>query len=249
MARISASLHGDEQAFEALPEFYRKVVERINAVDLGFDKIGNDFTAISKKYVELKQEIEKPAKVNIDPNTALLQSISETVQSVMTELPAEIERAKQFLSGADGQLVVKVSLTEAQEKLENFIKSAKKNYSVSPKFVESTIVSQLQALADTGNATAESLLNAWGKTEDKFFTFIANAKDAVEMLGVAPETFNSTIEQLYRKIKDVDPLTGKITEQAKKAHKAMQEWNNLSFSKLTQSLEILKKAMLQKMLV
>ncbi|MBQ3454993.1 MAG: phage tail tape measure protein [Synergistaceae bacterium] len=242
LTHISAALYGSEQDFEALPEFWRKVAERINAVSNGLDKLGIEFMVISDKYSQLKQEIEKPLATQIDPNTALLQSISATVQSVMTELPAEIERAKQFLSGADGELVVQVSLTEAQEKLENFIKSAKKEYSVSPKFVESTIISQLQALADSGNAIAESLLNSWGKTEDKFFTFIANATDAVEMLGTAPETFDTTIEQLYRKIKDIDPLTGRITEQAKKAHKAMKEWNNLSFSKLTESIEALKKA-------
>ena len=43
----------------------------------------------------------------------------------MGGLSSEIERANKFLAGSDGKLVAQVSLSQAQKKLEGFVKTAK----------------------------------------------------------------------------------------------------------------------------
>ena len=43
-------------------------------------------------------------------------------------------------------------------------------------------------------------------------------------------------------IQKIDPLTGKVTEQFKKAHAALKEWANVTFDKVAQRIQKLRKA-------
>lgn len=240
MARISAALHGSEQDFEALPEFYRKVVERINALDLGVDKIGNEFAAISQKYVELKQEIEKPVKV--DEGTAFLEDISANIRAITAELPTEIERANKFLNGSEGQLSVQVSLAQAQKKLEAFTKSAAEKYNLPQDIVKSALLERLNELALTGDETAQSLINGFGGVRASLGVFLTNAQEAINYLGASPDKFMPALNSMMKGIQRIDPLTGKVTEQFKKAHDALKQWSNVTFDQLASRIQRLRRA-------
>ena len=68
------------------------------------------------------------------------------------------------------------------------------------------------------------------------------ARDYVEYLNVDPEKFTPALEKMAKGLQKIDPLTGKITEGFKKAHNALKEWANVTFDKVAQKIQKLKKA-------
>lgn len=115
LRQISNALHGDEAAFESLPEPLKKATEHINALDSGLNKLGIDFYGISQKYREFKQEIEKPIKK--DEASAFFEELNANIKNIVGGLSSEIERANKFLAGSDGKLVAQVSLSQAHKYL------------------------------------------------------------------------------------------------------------------------------------
>ena len=156
LRQITAALQGDEKAFEALPEHLKKVTEHINAVDAGLVRYGVDLYGITQKYREFRKEVEKPAQR--DESSVFLEEMFASIKSIMTDLPAEIERANKFLSGSNGQLAVQVSLTQAEKKLDTFVKTASEKYSLPEDIVKESTIKRLNDLAQAGNATAQSLI-------------------------------------------------------------------------------------------
>ncbi|MBQ3455399.1 MAG: hypothetical protein IJG36_03085, partial [Synergistaceae bacterium] len=240
LRQITAALHGDEQAFEALPEHLRKVTEHINAVDSGLTRLGIDFYGITQKYREFRKEAEKPAQK--DESTVFLEEMSASIKSIMADLPAEIERANKFLGGANGQLAVNVSLSKAQSKLDNFVKTASEKYALPKEIVGNALFQQLEKLAQAGNNTAQALINGWKGAGDSLDTFLADAKDAITYLEASPDKFLPSLRSLMNNIQKIDPLTGKVTEGFKKAHAALVQWSKTTFDGLMNRISKLSKA-------
>lgn len=240
LRQITAALQGDEKAFEALPEHLKKVTEHINAVDAGLVRYGVDLYGITQKYREFRKEVEKPAQR--DESAVFLEEMSASIKSIMTDLPAEIERANKFLSGSNGQLAVQVSLTQAEKKLDAFVKTASEKYSLPENIVKESTIKRLNDLAQAGNATAQSLINGWNSAGDTIDTFLSNAKDAINYLGASPEKFMPALQKLMAGIQKIDPLTGKVTAGFKKAHDALKEWGKITFDSLINRISKLRRA-------
>ena len=73
------------------------------------------------------------------------------------------------------------------------------------------------------------------------FTFCASA-NPVTYLGASPSKFTHALNSLMKNIQKIDPLTGRVTEAFKKGHDALKEWANVTFDKLSQRIQRLKKA-------
>lgn len=240
LSKISGALQGSEKDFEALPEFWRKVAERINALDIGPFKFEGKLYSILEKYKQLKQAIEKPVKV--DESTAFLDDISASIRAITAELPTEIERANKFLNGSEGQLSVQVSLAQAQKKLEAFTKSVAEKYNIPQDIVKSALLERLNELALTGDETAQSLINGFGGVGASLGVFLTNAQEAINYLGASPDKFMPALNSMMNGIQRIDPLTGKVTEQFKKAHDALKQWSNVTFDQLASRIQRLRRA-------
>lgn len=240
LRQITAALQGDEKAFEALPEHLKKVTEHLNAVDAGLVRYGVDLYGITQKYREFRKEVEKPAQR--DESAVFLEEMAASIKSIMTDLPAEIERANKFLSGSNGQLAVQVSLTQAEKKLDAFVKTASEKYSLPEDIVKESTIKRLNDLAQAGNATAQSLINGWNSAGNALDTFLSDAKDAINYLGASPENFIPALNKLMNGIQKLDPITGKVTESFKKAHDALKQWSKITFDSLMNRIGKLRKA-------
>lgn len=69
-----------------------------------------------------------------------------------------------------------------------------------------------------------------------------SAQDAVKYLGASPEKFTPALNSLTKGIQKIDPLTGKVTEQFKKAYDALKQWASVTFDQLAQRIQRIKKA-------
>ena len=100
----------------------------------------------------------------------------------------------------------------------------------------------MKELAAQGSRTAQSLAVNWENSGRGFDDFLQKAKDYVTYMGTAPEKFTPTLEKMAKGIQKIDPLTGKVTEQFKKAYAALKEWANVTFDKVAQRIQKIKKA-------
>ena len=64
----------------------------------------------------------------------------------------------------------------------------------------------------------------------------------INYLGASPQKFLPALNSLAKNIQKIDPATGKITEQFKKAHDALKQWSNITFDKLTKRIQNMRKA-------
>lgn len=240
LRQVSNALHGDEAAFEALPEPLKKATEHINALDAGLNKFGIDFYGISQKYREFKQELEKPVKK--DEVSVFFGELDTGIKDITESLSGEIERANKFLGGANGQLAVNVSFSQAQKKLEGFVKSVKDKYALPEDIVKASLINRLNDFAKAGNETAKSLADGFSGAGNSLDEFLNNAQEAIKYLEVSPDKFMPALNKMMAGIQKIDPLTGKVTEKFKKAYDALKQWSNVSFGQLENRLQRLRKA-------
>lgn len=240
LRQVSNALHGDEAAFEALPEPLKKATEHINALDAGLNKFGIDFYGISQKYREFKQELEKPVKK--DEVSVFFGELDTGIKDITESLSGEIERANKFLGGANGQLAVNVSFSQAQKKLEGFVKSVKDKYALPEDIVKASLINRLNDFAKAGNETAKSLADGFSGVGNSLDEFLNNAQEAIKYLEVSPDKFMPALNKMMAGIQKIDPLTGKVTEKFKKAYDALKQWSSVSFGQLENRLQRLRKA-------
>lgn len=240
LKKITKSLQGSEKDFEALPEIFRRVTERINAMNMAADEGGIHLLGMFAKFKQFNDEIQKP--IQQDERISFLTDIAKGVQTLTTELTAEIERANKLLNSPDGQLVAQVSLTSAQKKLEDFIKTASEKYALPKDLVKESILQRLTDLASKGDDVAQSLSNAFGGAGTALNNFLQNAQEAITYLGASPEKFMPALNTMMKGIQRIDPLTGKVTEQFKKAHNALKQWANVTFDQLANRIQRLRRA-------
>ena len=225
---------------EALPKFWQAVAERINQMNMAADEGGFHLLSMFAKVRQLKQETESLNSKN--EAGYFFSDLRSSLKDIMTSLPQEIERAQNFLNGSDGQLAVKISLTQAQAKLENFVKSASEKYSLPEDIVKASLIENLNSLADKGNNAALSIVDGFGGASNALDTFLANAQEAITYLQASPDKFLPALNSMMNGIQRIDPLTGKVTEQFKKAHEALKQWGNVTFDQLSNRIQRLRKA-------
>ena len=161
---------------------------------------------------------------------------------MLDTVPANIEKFQEFLGGQNIELPVNLSLEQAQAQIQELSKSIGEKFNIPADIVSSAIFSRLQILADKGNKTAQSLRNGWKNSTEALDNFMQSAQDAVKYLGASPEKFSPALNSLTKGIQKIDPLTGKVTEQFKKAYDALKQWSTLTFDQLSQRIQRLRKA-------
>lgn len=239
-AQITAALHGNKEAYKGLPNIFQKVTEHINQVNMALGK-GNSalyYTIIECK--NLQRELDKMKPQN--KVKTFFEEMNANLRNVLLNIPAQIKEANKYLRGSNGQLAIQVSLKQAQEALNKFVKDAADKYAIPEDIVKQPILNSLKEFAIHGNKTAKLLYEAWGDVDKHFNEFFDSAKDAINYLGEAPQSFTPALTHLINGIQRIDPITGKLTEKFKKAHDALKEWANVTFDKLTNRIQKLRKA-------
>ena len=237
---ISKALQGDYKTFEGLDKSGKEIVARLH--DMGI-QAGNASTKINelvKNYKKLQEEENN--KKTINKFSQFNEDIVKSINQLIEDIPKNISDAQKYLSGNKLDFVLNLELGNAQKSLEGFIKSASEQYNISESIVGEQVFTRLKELAAQGNTTAQSLANGWKDATRDLDEFSQKAHDYVEYLGVAPEKFTPAIEKMAKGIQKIDPLTGKVTEQFKKAHAALKEWANVTFDKVAQRIQKLRKA-------
>lgn len=241
-AQISRALQGNNEEFQQLPDFWKKVTEQLYDMGVHAGKAKTSIDALMYLYKNFKQSINKPDDKQKSEFEVFNDEINGSISALLKDFPAALERSKQFLNGSDYNLAVQVSLEQAQNQLQEFSKSIADKYSIPENIVSANLITRLKDLAGQGNKTASSLMNGWKGANNSLDTFLQNAHEAISYLGASPEHFAPALQKLTNGIQKIDPITGKVTEQFKKAYQALKEWSNITFDQLSQRIQRLRKA-------
>ena len=240
LRKITQALQGNKEAFNELPEHIKKVAEELYHMEI---RAGQVTGSIGDLIIAWKKLQKDTGNLNTpDEFATFAQEITASINSLINEIPDNIERLQKFLGGHDLELPVNVSLAQANKQLQELSKSIGEKFNIPQEIVSSAIFSRLQTLADKGNTTAQSLRNGWNNSTQAFDNFLATVQDAIKYLGASPEKFSPALNSLVKGFQKIDPLTGKVTEQFKKAYDALKQWSNITFDQLAQRIQRIRKA-------
>ena len=238
---ISKALQGNQQDFDALPPHLQKVTQELYFMGVQAGQTVGSIDKVIRAYIDLNKA--KPSRANqLSDVDTFTRELSASVNSIIDALPDNLERLQKFLGNKNLDLAVNLSLEQAQSQIQALSKSLGEKFNIPNDIVSADILSSLQKLAEKGNSTAMSLINGWKGAGNSLDTFIQSAQDAVKYLGASPETFSPALNSLTKGIQKIDPLTGKVTEQFKKAYDALKQWGNVTFSQLEQRIQRLRRA-------
>lgn len=240
LRQISSALKGSKEDFEALPEFFQKIAESINLLDSEAGNGSKRFSDMLQFVRDLKIETEKALPT--DKTNAFFDELSASLRNVLEDIPNAIGEANKFLQGSNGKLAIDVSLEQAQSKLKQFIKDIANRYAIPELVVKEGFLNKLKEAADKGNRYAQILVRSWEDVNKPLNDFLDHAKDAINYLGESPQKFIPALTSLMNGIQKIDPVTGKLTEGFKKARDTLKEWSNVTFDKLTNRIQKLRKA-------
>ncbi|MBQ6920222.1 MAG: phage tail tape measure protein, partial [Synergistaceae bacterium] len=242
LSQLSKVLQGNEEAFNALPPHMKKVAEQLYYMDV---RAGQATGSLGKLLIEMKKLEEAAAAGNKPTKTQLAlfaEELSASVASLLDSVPANIEKFQDFLSNQNIELPVTVSLEQAQKQIQELSKSIGEKFNIPADIVSSAILAQLDNLAAKGDKTAQALRNGWKDASKPLEDFMQTAQDAVKYLGASPEKFTPALNSLTKGIQKIDPLTGKVTEQFKKAYDALKQWSSVTFDQLAQRIQRIRRA-------
>ena len=237
LQQISDALHGDEKAFKALPEHLKKVTEELIIMRKAASESDIQLRKLFSEYIE-----GRLTSVKEDESVVYLEKLNEAVKSIIADLPKGIERANKLLKGQDKKFAIEVALDNARTALDKFAKDAAKEYNTSKELVYATITNALDNIDGKYRDAALSVMYGWKNVTLEFNDFMQHANDAVKYLGESPEKFNATLKKLFSNIKKINPLTGELTKEFKKAHDALKQWSNTNFNNLMNRIGKLRKA-------
>ena len=237
---LSSALRGSEEDFKALPAFFQKIVEHINLIDIHAGKGNLLLRDMILSFKKLQDEADKMKPQN--KVQTFFEDISANLRNVLDNLPKQIDEANKYLNGSDGQLAIKVSLKQATDSLNAFVKDTADKFAIPEDIVKQSTLNRLKELAAAGNKTAQELAKAWGEPDSALEDFIGHAKDAITYLGASPQQFMPALNSMLNGIQKIDPVTGKLNENFKKAHDALKELANVTFDNLTNRIQKLRKA-------
>ena len=241
MSKLTKALQGDKEVFNSLSEPLKHVVEQLLDMEVVASQAKGNVSELITAWKSLQEKVADNDIAKSNSNFFSLE-ISASINDIIKELPDNIEKLKNFLGDNDLQLPVTLSLEQANKQLQEVSNSISQKFNIPVEIVNSAIFSQLNKLAETGNKTAQALRNGWQSADNSLDSFLQNAQDAIHYLNVSPDKFLPALNSLYKNIQKVDPLTGKLTEQFKKAYDALKQWANVTFDQLSQRIQRLKKA-------
>lgn len=237
LQQISNALHGDEEVFKALPKHLQKVTEELIIMRKAASDSDIQIRKLFSEYIQ-----GRLTSVKEDESVVYLEKLNETIKSIMDNLPKEIERANKLLKGQDKKFAIEVALNNARTALDKFAKDAAKEYNTSKELIYATITNALDNIDGQYREAALSVLYGWKNVTLEFDDFMQHANDAVKYLGEAPEKFDATLKKLFSNIKKINPLTGELTKEFKKAHDALKQWSETNFNNLLNRIGKLRKA-------
>ena len=237
---FTKALQGSKDVFDALPEPMQKVVVMLYDMGVTAGQATDDFKNIIKAYGELQKETKDTP--SLSEVSAFSDELTASVKNFVDDFSNSIERLKDFAGSQNIELTLSVSLEQANKQLHELSKSLADKFNIPTQIVDSAIFSKLEILADKGSSTAQALRNSFKGVNTSLDTFLANAQDAISYLNASPEKFTPALNKLASGIQKIDPLTGKVTEQFKKAHDALKQWSNVTFDKLAQRIQRLRSA-------
>ena len=241
MSKITKALQSDKEVFNSLSEPLKHVIEQLLNMEVVASQAKGNVSELITAWKRLQEKVADNDVLKSNSNIFSLK-ISASINDIIKELPDNIEKLKNFLDNNDLQLPVNISLDKANKKLQELSNTLSKKFNIPIEIVNSAIFSQLHKLAETGNKTAQALRNGWQVAGNSLDTFLQNAQEAIQYLNVSPAKFVPALNSLYKNIQKVDPLTGKLTEQFKKAHDTLKQWANVTFDQLSQRIQRLRKA-------
>ena len=240
---LTNALNNNQAAYESLEPEMKKVIDFLKESGVNARTTAEDFNNLLASFNNIgKLKIATENVVPISEVQAFNKKISTSIKDTIENLPNDFERIKDYLGGQNLDVGIEITISQAKKQLEAAIKAISKERNIPIEVATTEALSRLKALGAQGNKIAQSLVNNWKESDTAIDIFMSNAKDAVDYLGVSPDKFLPALEKITKGIQRIDPLTGKITEQFKKAHTALKEWANTSFDKLTQRLQRLRKA-------
>lgn len=242
LMKLTQALQGNKEVFDALPEPIKKVVEQLYYMDVRAGQASGSLGELLLSQKKLEHDLAtggKPMKSDLQD---YLGSLSSFTSNLVRELPSNIERLQTFLGSQDNGLSIKLSLSGAREELNKFAKETAEKLKIPKEIVDAGILKQLNKLASQGDKTAQALINGWDKAGASLESFLEGANDAITYLGASPEKFMPVLSTLTKNIQKIDPLTGKVTEQFKKAHDALKQWASVTFDQLSARIQRLRKA-------
>ena len=240
--QMSKALQGDSKAFGSLDADTKEAVARLHEMGIEAGGASLKINELVKSYRQLQAEKNPPQVDILTKMQQMAESVSDVVGAVIQEFPEKIKELTSSLGNDKVGLAVELQLEDAKKSLEAFIKATSKESGISEGVISEAVFTQLKELARQGNATAQSLANIWKDSGKSFDDFMQKARDYVEYLNVDPEKFTPALEKMAKGLQKIDPLTGKITEGFKKAHNALKEWANVTFDKVAQKIQRLRKA-------
>lgn len=241
-SNITKALQGNKDAFDALSDPMKAVVEQLASMGIQAGQTSGNVNELISAWKNLQQEVAADEAIKASPFETFAQELNNSVASIADSLPDTIEHLQKFMSGNNLDLVVNLSIQQAESQVKQLSKSIGEKFNVPADIVSSELLVRLQSLADKGNTAAQSIVNGWNDANNSLDTFLANAKDAVTYLGEAPEKFTPALNNLASSIQKFDPLTGKVTDKFKKAQEALRQWANVTFDQLSQRIQRLRKA-------
>ena len=242
LRKITQALQGNKDAFDAMPPHLQKVTEQLYYMGIQAGQTTGSFGEIIDAYRELQKQINSSKISGQNEVSVFTQELTSAVKNLIDEMPDNIDRLQKFLGGNNLELPIRLSMAQANNQLQELSKSIGEKFNVPQEIVSSVIFVRLQALAEKGNKTAQSLRNGWNNSTEALDNFMATAQDAVNYLKVSPEKFTPALNNLMKGIQKIDPLTGKVTEQFKKAYEALKQWSNITFDQLAQRIQRIRKA-------
>lgn len=238
--QITNALHGGEEEFKKLSPFLQAVVEQINLLDIYAGKGSESLLNIIKQIKEAKDEAESLKPEN--KFKTLFQNVNDVLHDVLNDIHTTFNEANEALGGSNIELAFDISFTKAEDAVKSFAKEMSKKFALPKEVIQESVIIQLKDLARQGNSTARAFIEHWKDADKSFDDFFNSAKDAINYLGEAPQSFVPALTHLINGIQRIDPITGKLTEKFKKAHDALKEWANVTFDKLTNRIQKLRKA-------
>ena len=138
--QITNALHGGEDEFKKLSPFLQAIVEQINLMDIYAGKGSEALLDVINKLKEAKEEAE-----SLKPENKLNTFFEETaanIRNILENIPAQINEANKYLRGTNGQLAITVSLKQAQDALNKFVKEAADKYAIPEDIVKQPIINR-----------------------------------------------------------------------------------------------------------
>lgn len=243
LIQITKALQGNKEAYDSLPPHMQKVTEKLYEMGVQAGQTKGNLGQILETYKFLQQFETSPSKKPQKSELAVFgEELSTSLNSLLEKMPDNIERLQKFMGGNSLHLAVDLSLENAQEQIKQLAKSLGEKFNIPADAVNSVIFSRLQTLGAQGSAVAQSLTANWKGAGSSIDTFLQYAQDAITYLDASPEKFTPALNSLMAGIQKIDPVTGKITEQFKKAYNALKQWTNANFDKLSSRIQKLRKA-------